>query len=28
ILSTNKGILSNREAKAQGIGGEALCTVW
>ena len=28
ILSTNKGIMSNREAKAQGIGGEALCTVW
>lgn len=28
ILSTNKGILSNREAKKQGIGGEVLCTVW
>lgn len=28
ILSTNKGVLSNREAKAQGVGGEVLCTVW
>ena len=28
ILSTNKGLLSNREAKAQGVGGEVLCTVW
>ena len=28
ILSTNKGVLSNREAKKQGVGGEVLCTVW
>lgn len=28
ILSTNKGVLSNREAKQQGVGGEVLCTVW
>jgi len=28
ILSTSKGVLSNREAKASGVGGEILCTVW
>ncbi len=28
ILSTSQGVLSNREAKAKGIGGEILCTVW
>ena len=28
IISTNKGLLSNREAKAQGVGGEVLCTIW
>ena len=28
VLSTNKGVLSNREAKKAGIGGEVLCTVW
>jgi small subunit ribosomal protein S8 len=28
ILSTSKGVLSNREAKKEGIGGEVLCTVW
>jgi len=28
ILSTNKGVLSNREARKQGVGGEVLCTVW
>ena len=27
ILSTSQGILSNREAKAKGIGGEVLCSV-
>lgn len=27
ILSTSQGILSNREAKEKGIGGEVLCTV-
>lgn len=28
ILSTSKGVLSNREAKQQNVGGEVLCTVW
>lgn len=28
LVSTNKGILSSREAKKQGVGGEVLCTVW
>ncbi|VAW73025.1 SSU ribosomal protein S8p (S15Ae) [hydrothermal vent metagenome] len=28
ILSTNKGVLSNREARKEHVGGEVLCTVW
>ncbi|MCA9080606.1 MAG: 30S ribosomal protein S8 [Planctomycetaceae bacterium] len=28
ILSTNKGVLSNREARQQNVGGELLCEVW
>jgi len=28
ILSTNKGVVSNRQARAQRLGGELLCTVW
>jgi len=28
LISTNKGILSSREAKQQGVGGEVLCTIW
>jgi small subunit ribosomal protein S8 len=28
ILSTNQGVLSNREAGKKGIGGEVLCTIW
>ena len=28
ILSTNKGVLSSREAKSQNVGGEILCTVY
>jgi len=28
ILSTSKGILSDREARKQKVGGEVLCTVW
>ena len=28
ILSTNKGLLTNRKAKELGVGGELLCTVW
>lgn len=28
ILSTNKGVLSNREARQNNVGGEILCEVW
>ncbi|MFH5804216.1 30S ribosomal protein S8 [Alienimonas sp. DA493] len=28
ILSTNKGVLSSREAKDQNVGGEVLCTIY
>ncbi len=28
ILSTNKGVLSDRQARSQRLGGELLCTVW
>lgn len=28
ILSTSQGIMSNREAKAKGLGGEVLCTIY
>ncbi len=28
IVSTSQGILSGKEAKARGIGGEILCEVW
>ena len=28
ILSTNQGVLSNREAKEKHVGGEVLCNVW
>ncbi len=28
ILSTSRGILTDREARAQNIGGEVLCEVW
>lgn len=28
IVSTNKGVMTDREAKAQGFGGEVLCTVF
>jgi len=28
ILSTNRGIISDRQARAQRIGGELLCQVW
>jgi len=28
ILSTNKGLLTNKKAKALGVGGELLCTIW
>lgn len=28
ILSTNKGVLSDKEAKKENVGGEVLCQVW
>jgi small subunit ribosomal protein S8 len=28
ILSTSQGVMTNREAKLKGIGGELLCEVW
>ncbi len=28
IVSTSKGILTDREARKQHVGGEVLCTVW
>lgn len=28
ILTTNKGIITNRKAKELGVGGEVICTVW
>ncbi|YP_008592524.1 ribosomal protein S8 (chloroplast) [Andrographis paniculata] len=28
ILSTSRGIMTDREARLQGIGGEILCSVW
>lgn len=28
ILSTSKGVMTEKEAKAQGVGGEVMCYVW
>lgn len=28
ILSTSRGVMSDREARANKVGGELLCTVW
>jgi len=28
ILTTNKGVVSDRQARAQRLGGELLCTIW
>ena len=28
VLSTSKGLLSNREAREQAVGGEMLCQLW
>ena len=28
ILSTNKGIMTNKQARTMSVGGEVLCTVW
>ncbi|HCC84897.1 MAG TPA: 30S ribosomal protein S8, partial [Candidatus Pacebacteria bacterium] len=28
IVTTNKGVLSSKEAKQQKVGGEIICQVW
>lgn len=28
ILTTNKGVMSNRDAQKYSVGGELICTVW
>lgn len=28
VLSTSRGILTDREARKQGVGGEIMCSVW
>ena len=28
VISTSKGVMSDRKARAQKLGGELLCTVW
>src|SRR5262245_46115926 len=28
VVSTNKGVMSDRQARTQRLGGELLCTVW
>jgi len=28
VVSTSQGLLSNREAKTKGVGGEVLCQIW
>ncbi|MCD7728318.1 MAG: 30S ribosomal protein S8 [Clostridia bacterium] len=28
IISTNKGIMTNKQAKAENVGGEVLCYIW
>ncbi len=28
ILTTSKGVMSNRQARRQNVGGEVLCVVW
>jgi len=28
VLSTSKGIMTDRQARAEGIGGEVICYVW
>ena len=28
IISTNKGVITDKEARAQGVGGEVLASVW
>ena len=28
ILTTSRGVMTGREARSQGVGGEVLCNVW
>lgn len=28
IISTSKGVLSNKEAREKGVGGEIICEIW
>jgi len=28
ILSTSRGVMTDREARKQGVGGEVICEVW
>jgi small subunit ribosomal protein S8 len=28
ILSTSKGVMTGKDAKKQGVGGELLCEIW
>lgn len=28
VLSTSRGVMSDREARAAGVGGEVLCEIW
>jgi small subunit ribosomal protein S8 len=28
ILSTSKGIMTGREARSAGVGGEVICSIW
>ncbi len=28
IMTTNRGVISHKEAKRLGVGGEVICTVW
>ncbi len=28
VISTSQGVLSNREARSKGVGGEVLCEIW
>ena len=28
VISTSKGLLSDRQARAEGLGGEVLCYIW
>ncbi|MBL7076889.1 MAG: 30S ribosomal protein S8 [Kiritimatiellae bacterium] len=28
VLSTSSGVLTDREARSQNVGGEVLCTIW